>query len=159
MHSLFLLGGGGSPDGLAETYGRFVDAATTPEGCRIALVIAEESGTFAIGTSGPASADSSLYLWWPHADYQESLCVDRAWLDYLAERSLVFGGVSAPDDLDNSCSSDRPWISTPQEPVPATDEGCTAALRLSQRRGREVDPESLAPDRHRTILADIDIGG
>ena len=48
MHSIYLLGGDGSnPDSRIETYGRFVEAASTPQGCRIALVIAEEADAFA----------------------------------------------------------------------------------------------------------------
>ena len=47
MHSIFLLGGDGSTlDGRTETYGRFLDAASTPRGCRIALLIAEEADAF-----------------------------------------------------------------------------------------------------------------
>lgn len=127
MHSIFLLGGGGSSDSVIDTYGRFIEAATTSEGCRIALVIAEESGTFDVdfqayddifraAGAAPTALNGvrvsptaplrpeHLALLQPTAvfvcggltpSYQEALCVDRGWLDYVAERALVFGGVSA----------------------------------------------------------------
>jgi cyanophycinase len=127
MHSLFLLGGGGRPDSLVDTYGRFLEAATTPEGCRIAMVIAEVGGSFdedfqayadLFLAAGAASTmlngvrvsptaplrKEHLALLQPTGvfvcggvtpTYRESLCVDRAWLIYLSERDIVFGGVSA----------------------------------------------------------------
>jgi hypothetical protein len=41
---VFLFGGGGSPGSIKETYSRFVEVASTPEGCRIAIVIVEVAG-------------------------------------------------------------------------------------------------------------------
>ena len=128
MRRIFLLGGGGTtPDGRMETYGRFVEAASTPQGCRITLVIADEAATFdeafeayadifrSVGATQPMLAGISVAPTAPLTRaqllaleptavfvcggltprYQEALCVDRSWLDYLVERNIVYGGVSA----------------------------------------------------------------
>ena len=128
MRSIFLLGGGGNnPDGRMETYGHFFEAASTPQGCRIALLIAEEADAFAeafeayaelfrsVGATQPMLAGIPVAPTTPLTKarlialnptaifvcggltprYQEALCVDRSWLEYLSERDIVYGGVSA----------------------------------------------------------------
>ena len=128
MHSIYLLGGDGSnPDGRIETYGRFFEAASTPQGCRIALLIAEEGDARAetfeayaeifrsVGATQPMLTGISVAPTTPLTKarllalnptaifvcggltprYQEALCIDRSWLEFLSERNIVYGGVSA----------------------------------------------------------------
>lgn len=126
--TVFLIGGGGDHPSRAETYGRFMQAATTAGSRRLALVVAAGTpedaqetftATHAIFTSLGAGEDEVVGLFvsaeapltraqlsaveptgvfacgGPTPLYQEALCVDRSWLDYLQAGSIPFGGVSA----------------------------------------------------------------
>jgi cyanophycinase len=128
MLPVFLIGGGGDHPGSADTYGRFVRAATRDGLCRIALVVAEDdpteaddiyASTRAIFANQGVSADQMTGLFLTSTTalttaqitaakptglfvcggttplYQQALCEDPSWLDYLQTRGLPYGGVSA----------------------------------------------------------------
>jgi cyanophycinase len=127
MLPVFLIGGGGDHPGSADTYGRFVRAATRDGLCRIALVVAEDdpaeaddiyASTCAIFANQGVSADQMTGLFLTSTTalttaritaeptglfvcggttplYQQALCNDLSWLDYLQTRHIPYGGVSA----------------------------------------------------------------
>jgi cyanophycinase len=128
MLPVFLIGGGGDHPGSADTYGRFVGAATRYGLCRIALVVAEDdtaeaddiyASTCAIFANQGMSADQMTGLFLTSTTalttalitaaeptgvfvcggstplYQQALCNDLTWLDYLQTRRIPYGGVSA----------------------------------------------------------------
>jgi cyanophycinase len=121
---IFLHGGGANPEANSVTFGRFAAAATVEGRTKIMLValadmdedIAEyqkifascgvdlaEQSSFAASPQNPLTL-SVLAEYKPTAvfvcggltpAYQEALCSDLSWLDYLHERQTPFGGASA----------------------------------------------------------------
>jgi cyanophycinase len=113
MGSVFLIGGGGDHPERAETYGRFVAAATRAGVCRIALVLVGET---ADDNDSNLAAMRSLFAaaGLPEGDLYpvlllpgDSLSADR--LSALAPSGVFVGGGLTPLYQEVLCR-DRRWI-------------------------------------------------